>query len=163
MADPMAEFNKKVIDEFRSSGGKVSGQFAGAPMIIITHKGAKSGNSYTSPLVYSKDGDRYVIIASKAGALDFHDPVEIGAFELSPPLVVRPSIERGDRLLAAGLGQGAVHGRGFHELGVLPSRRHPGAAGEQQQEPGAGCEKQPVLRLEPAHHGCSVNSSARVA
>jgi deazaflavin-dependent oxidoreductase (nitroreductase family) len=68
MADPMAEFNKKVIDEFRSSGGKVSGQFAGAPMIIITHKGAKSGNSYTSPLVYSKDGDRYVIIASKAGA-----------------------------------------------------------------------------------------------
>jgi deazaflavin-dependent oxidoreductase (nitroreductase family) len=68
MADPMAEFNKKVIDEFRSSGGKVSGQFQGAPMIIITHTGAKSGKTYVSPLVYSKDGDRYVIIASKAGA-----------------------------------------------------------------------------------------------
>ncbi len=68
MADPMAEFNKKVIDEFRSSGGKVGGQFAGAPMIIITHTGAKSGKTYTSPLVYSKDGDRCVIIASKAGA-----------------------------------------------------------------------------------------------
>jgi hypothetical protein len=56
MANPMAEFNKKVIDEFRSSGGKVAGQFAGAPMIIITHKGAKSGKNYTTPLVYTKDG-----------------------------------------------------------------------------------------------------------
>ena len=69
MADPMAEFNKKVIDEFRANGGKVTGQFAGAPMIIITHQGAKSGKTYTSPLVYSKDGDRYVIIASKAGEI----------------------------------------------------------------------------------------------
>src|SRR5580704_5383239 len=68
MANPMAEFNKKVIDEFRSSGGKVAGQFAGAPMIIITHKGAKSGKNYTTPLVYTKDGDRCVIIASYAGA-----------------------------------------------------------------------------------------------
>jgi deazaflavin-dependent oxidoreductase (nitroreductase family) len=68
MADPMAEFNKKVIDEFRSSGGKVGGQFGGAPMIIVTHTGAKSGKSYTTPLVFSKDGDKCVIIASKAGA-----------------------------------------------------------------------------------------------
>jgi F420H(2)-dependent quinone reductase len=77
MADPMVEFNKKVIDEFRSNGGNLSRQFAerlgekllaGAPMIIVTHKGAKSGRIYTSPLVYSKDGDRYVIIASKGGA-----------------------------------------------------------------------------------------------
>ncbi len=77
MADPMAEFNKKVIDEFRSNSGNLSGQFAagvglemlaGAPMIIVTHKGAKSGTTYTSPLVYTKDGDRYVIIASKGGA-----------------------------------------------------------------------------------------------
>ncbi|HLX38605.1 MAG TPA: nitroreductase family deazaflavin-dependent oxidoreductase [Candidatus Binataceae bacterium] len=68
MADPMAEFNKKVIDEFRSSAGNVGGQFKGAPMIIVTHTGAKSGKSYTTPLVYSKDGNRYVIIASKAGA-----------------------------------------------------------------------------------------------
>ena len=68
MADAMAEFNQKVIDEFRSSGGKVGGAFAGAPMIIITHTGAKSGKTHTTPLVYSKDGERYVIVASKAGA-----------------------------------------------------------------------------------------------
>ena len=68
MADPMADFNKKLIDEFRSSGGKLTGQMAEAPIVIVTHKGAKSGTTYTSPLVYSKDGDRYVIIASKGGA-----------------------------------------------------------------------------------------------
>jgi deazaflavin-dependent oxidoreductase (nitroreductase family) len=111
MADPMAEFNKKVIDEFRSSGGKVSGQFAGAPMIIITHKGAKSGNTYTSPLVYSKDGDRYVIIASKAGAPKnpswYHNlvahpevTVEIGSEKFKAKASEARGAER-DRLFAA--------------------------------------------------------------
>jgi deazaflavin-dependent oxidoreductase (nitroreductase family) len=67
MAD-MNEFNRKIIEEFRANAGKVGGPFAGAPMILITHKGAKSGRSYTTPLVYSRDGDRFVIVASKAGA-----------------------------------------------------------------------------------------------
>jgi hypothetical protein len=44
--------------------------------------------------------------------------------------------ERGDRLLAAGLGQGALHRRRLLELGALPSRRHPGATGKQEHEPG---------------------------
>jgi deazaflavin-dependent oxidoreductase (nitroreductase family) len=69
MPNPEREqFNRKVVDEFRSNKGNVGGQFKGAPMIIVTHTGAKSGKSYTTPLVYTKDGDRYVIIASKAGA-----------------------------------------------------------------------------------------------
>ena len=69
MADPN-EFNRGVIAEFRANEGKVGGPFAGAPMILVTHKGAKSGKEYTTPLVYSKDGDAVVIIASKAGAPD---------------------------------------------------------------------------------------------
>jgi deazaflavin-dependent oxidoreductase (nitroreductase family) len=68
MADAMTEFNQKVVEEFRANGGKVGGPFAGAPMLILTHTGAKSGKTYTTPLVYSPDGDRFVIIASKAGA-----------------------------------------------------------------------------------------------
>lgn len=64
----MSEFNRHVIEEFRANGGKVGGQFAGTPMILITHKGAKSGRAYTTPLVYTRDGDRVVIVASKAGA-----------------------------------------------------------------------------------------------
>ena len=111
MADPMAEFNKKVIDEFRSSGGKVGGQFAGAPMIIVTHIGAKSGKSYTTPLVYTKDGNRFVIIASKAGAPNnpswYHNllahpevTVEIGADKFKAKASEVKGAER-DRLFAA--------------------------------------------------------------
>ncbi|MDO8432623.1 MAG: nitroreductase family deazaflavin-dependent oxidoreductase [Candidatus Binatus sp.] len=62
------EFNRKIIEEFRANAGKVGGMFANAPMILITTTGAKSGQARTTPLVYSKDGDRYVIIASMAGA-----------------------------------------------------------------------------------------------
>jgi deazaflavin-dependent oxidoreductase (nitroreductase family) len=61
------EFNRKVIEEFRANGGKVGGQFAGAPMVLLTTIGAKSGKTYVNPLVYTRDGDRYVIIASYAG------------------------------------------------------------------------------------------------
>jgi deazaflavin-dependent oxidoreductase (nitroreductase family) len=61
-------FNAGIIDEFRANGGKVSGMFEGAPMLLLTTTGAKSGNPYTTPVVHTKDGDRIVIIASKAGA-----------------------------------------------------------------------------------------------
>ena len=67
MAEPNA-FNKRIIDEFRANGGKVGAPFAGAPMILITTKGAKTGQLTTTPLVYNTDGDRMTIIASMAGA-----------------------------------------------------------------------------------------------
>ena len=111
MGDAMAEFNQKVIEEFRSSGGKVGGPFAGAPMIIVTHTGAKSGKTYTTPLVYSKDGDRYVIIASKAGSSTnpawYHNliahpevTVEIGNEKFKAKAVEAKGAER-DRLFEA--------------------------------------------------------------
>ena len=62
------DFNRQVIEEFRANNGVVTGQFAGAPMILVNHRGAKSGTEYTSPLVYTRDGDNFVIIASKGGA-----------------------------------------------------------------------------------------------
>jgi deazaflavin-dependent oxidoreductase (nitroreductase family) len=61
-------FNQQVIDEFRANAGVCTGPFAGAPMILITMTGAKSGRELCSPLVYSTDGDDPVIIASKGGA-----------------------------------------------------------------------------------------------
>lgn len=62
------DFNQRIIEEFRSNKGKVSGQFAGAPLLLLTTIGAKTGRSLTKPLAYSKDGDRIVLIASYAGA-----------------------------------------------------------------------------------------------
>ena len=64
----MSDFNENVINEFRSNGGKVGGRFEGASMMLLTTTGAKSGQARTKPVVYTKDGDRFVIIASKAGA-----------------------------------------------------------------------------------------------
>ena len=58
------EFNRKVVEEFRANGGKVGGNFAGSDMLLMTTTGAKSGLERMVPLVYTKDGERIVIIAS---------------------------------------------------------------------------------------------------
>jgi deazaflavin-dependent oxidoreductase (nitroreductase family) len=61
-------FNENIINEFRANAGKVGGPFEGAPMILLTSKGAKSGRPHTTPLVYMPDGDRVVVFASMGGA-----------------------------------------------------------------------------------------------
>jgi deazaflavin-dependent oxidoreductase (nitroreductase family) len=62
------DFNQRIIEEFRANKGKVGGQFAGAPLLLLTTIGARSGRAITKPLAYTKDGDRIVLIASFAGA-----------------------------------------------------------------------------------------------
>lgn len=62
------EFNRSLIAEFRANGGKVGGMFAGVPLLLLNHTGARSGVVRTAPLAYTRDGDRLVIIASKGGA-----------------------------------------------------------------------------------------------
>jgi deazaflavin-dependent oxidoreductase (nitroreductase family) len=64
----MDDFNKGVIEEFRANGGRVGGPFDGAPLLLLTSIGAKSGAARTTPLMYLPDGERLVIFASKAGA-----------------------------------------------------------------------------------------------
>jgi deazaflavin-dependent oxidoreductase (nitroreductase family) len=64
----VSDFNQQIIEEFRANGGKVGGYFEGANMLLLTTIGAKSGESRLNPLVYTTDGDRIVIIASKGGA-----------------------------------------------------------------------------------------------
>jgi len=62
------DFNQGVISEFRANQGKVGGQLANMPVLLLTMTGAKSGQTLTRPLVYTTDGDRLVVIASFAGA-----------------------------------------------------------------------------------------------
>ena len=68
MANPMNEFNQNIITEFRANAGKVGGPFAGAPMTLLTTKGATSGQPHTTPLVHLEDGGRVVVFASMGGA-----------------------------------------------------------------------------------------------
>jgi deazaflavin-dependent oxidoreductase (nitroreductase family) len=62
------DWNAKVIEEFRNNNGKVGGQFEGAPLLLLTTTGAKSGKEHTTPLMYLPYGDRLIVFASKAGA-----------------------------------------------------------------------------------------------
>ena len=65
MADP----NQQIIEEFRANGGKVGGPFEGAPMLLLHHRGAKTGTERVNPLMYQDLGDGSVaIFASKGGA-----------------------------------------------------------------------------------------------
>lgn len=64
----MNDWNQKVIAEFRENEGRVGGPFEGAPMVLVTSTGAKSGQSRVNPLMYLPNGDDVVIFASKGGA-----------------------------------------------------------------------------------------------
>jgi deazaflavin-dependent oxidoreductase (nitroreductase family) len=63
----VADWNKGTIDQFRAKGGKGIGPF-GDKLLLLTTRGAKSGQVRTTPVVYHRDGDRYVIAGSKSGA-----------------------------------------------------------------------------------------------
>ncbi|MGN6359865.1 MAG: nitroreductase/quinone reductase family protein, partial [Thermomicrobiales bacterium] len=60
--------NDPVIAEFRANGGQVGGRYTGRPILLLTTTGAKSGLPRITPLNYSTDGDRFVVIASKGGS-----------------------------------------------------------------------------------------------
>jgi deazaflavin-dependent oxidoreductase (nitroreductase family) len=62
------DWNQKVIDEFRANEGKVGGQFEGAPVLLLTTTGAKSGRRHTTPTMYQAGDDTLYVFASKAGA-----------------------------------------------------------------------------------------------
>jgi deazaflavin-dependent oxidoreductase (nitroreductase family) len=68
MSTSPEDFNANVIEEFRANQGRVGGMFEQMPLVLLHHKGAKSGADRVNPVAYLKDGDRYVVVASKGGA-----------------------------------------------------------------------------------------------
>jgi len=64
----MSDWNTQIIEEFRANGGKVGGQFEGAPLLLLHSTGAKSGQARVNPMMYQADGDNFAVFASKAGA-----------------------------------------------------------------------------------------------
>ncbi|MDP9237969.1 MAG: nitroreductase family deazaflavin-dependent oxidoreductase [Chloroflexota bacterium] len=104
------DFNQKVAKEFHNNAGKVGGPFAGADVLILTSTGARSGQTRWNPLVYTKDGDRFVIVASKGGAPTSPDwyhnlvahpsaVIEVGSDVISVDATMASGAER-DRLYA---------------------------------------------------------------
>jgi deazaflavin-dependent oxidoreductase (nitroreductase family) len=125
------EFNQQIIDEFRANEGRVGGMFEGSPLVLLTTTGAKSGRTVTTPVMYLADGDRYVIIASNAGA-DHHPAwyhnlratpgatVEAGTEKFQAKAVFIENEER-DRLYARMVEQAP----GFAEYEAKTTRRIP--------------------------------------
>lgn len=69
MSTSYRDFNRSLIEDLRAHGGRSSdGPFKGRDLLILTTKGAKSGETRETPLVYTRDGDRLVIVASKGGS-----------------------------------------------------------------------------------------------
>ena len=64
----MSDWNTKIIEEFRANGGKVGGPFEGGTLLLIHHRGARTGTERVNPVAYLPDGDRMVIVASAGGA-----------------------------------------------------------------------------------------------
>ena len=61
-------WNQKIIEEFRANDGVVSGRFEGKTLLLLHTTGAKSGKERINPVAYVRDGENYVVIASKGGA-----------------------------------------------------------------------------------------------
>jgi len=64
----MSDWNTGVITEFRKNKGKVGGNFEGAPLLLINHKGARTEKIRVNPVMYMRDGSRYLVFASKGGS-----------------------------------------------------------------------------------------------
>jgi deazaflavin-dependent oxidoreductase (nitroreductase family) len=105
-----ANWNQKIIEEFRATGGKVGGPFAGSTLLLLTTTGARTGKPRTNPVAFLRDGERILIIASAAGAATnpdwYHNlvanpdvTVELGAETFAATAVPLRGEER-DRLFA---------------------------------------------------------------
>ena len=96
------ERNEPIIKEFRENGGKVKGW---APLILLTTKGAKTGQPRIIPLMYVPYGNQILAIASKGGAVNhpewYHNvlahpyvTVEVGAEKFETTARILTGTER---------------------------------------------------------------------
>ena len=69
MSEAESLFGDEHVRRYRETGGEVGHIWKeGSTILLLTTTGRKSGEPRTTPLIYAKDGDRYVIVASKGGA-----------------------------------------------------------------------------------------------
>ena len=136
-------WNEKVIADFRANDGRVGGPFEGAPMVLVHHRGRRSGQEYVNPMMCLPtergDGSIYVF-ASKGGAPTNPDwyynltAAGAGTIELGTgtfPVTVRE-----------------LHGEEYDRIYAEQASRYPGFA--EYAEKTAGVRRIPVLELTPA-------------
>jgi deazaflavin-dependent oxidoreductase (nitroreductase family) len=146
MSDPL-DWNAKTIAEFRANEGRVGGTFAGAPIVLLHHRGRKSGREYVTPVMYlphDTDAGIIYVFATRAGA-----PVNPDWYR-NLTAAGNGTIERGTETYAVTVSE-LTGARRDHIYGEQ-ARRYPGFAEYERQT--AGVRTIPVLELtrrQPAH------------
>jgi deazaflavin-dependent oxidoreductase (nitroreductase family) len=99
-----------MIDEFHAKKGRGVGPF-GEHLVLMTAKGAKSGEAITTPLVFGREGDDYIVIASKGGAPT--NPAWFANIKANPEVEVEVPTETGTEKFKARAS--VVDDRGEHD------------------------------------------------
>jgi deazaflavin-dependent oxidoreductase (nitroreductase family) len=63
-------FGQEHVRRYRETDGEVGAIWNGAPALLLTTTGRRTGQPTTTPLIYGRDGDAYVLVASQGGAPD---------------------------------------------------------------------------------------------
>lgn len=139
----VSDWNQNVIAEFRSNDGKVGGNFEGAPLVLLHHRGRKTGKEFINPLMYladDRDADTIYIFASAGGAPSspdwYYNVTEAG----------QATIERGAGTYPVTVRE--ITGEDRDRIYDEQARRYPGFADYARKT--AGIRKIPVLELRPA-------------
>jgi deazaflavin-dependent oxidoreductase (nitroreductase family) len=137
------DWNEKVIADFRANDGRVGGPFEGAPMVLVHHRGRRTGHEYVNPMMYlaSERGDGAIyVFASKGGAPTnpdwYYNLTAAGA----------GSVELGTGTFPVSVRE--LHGEEHDRIYAEQARRYPGFA--EYAEKTAGVRTIPVLELTPA-------------
>ena len=103
-------FHADRVAEFRANGGRLNPPLDAVPLLVLTTIGARSGRPHATPMTYTRDGDRLIVIAAAGGAPThpawYHNlranpavTVEIGTDTYAATATIPAGAER-DRLLA---------------------------------------------------------------
>lgn len=87
-------FNRGVVEEFRTNGGKVGGQFEGGDLLLLHTTGAKSGKPRLTPLAYVTVDGKMLIVGSYAGAPK--DPAWVHNLRANPQVRIELGAETHD-------------------------------------------------------------------
>ena len=134
------EWNDKVIAEFRANGGRVGGNFEGAPVVLVHHRGRKSGREYVNPMMYlpdDADNDTIYVFATKGGAPSNPD------WYYNLTALGEAIVDRGTETYPATVRQ--LQGDERDRIYDEHARRYPGFADYAKQT--AGIRTIPVLEL----------------
>jgi deazaflavin-dependent oxidoreductase (nitroreductase family) len=136
-------WNEKVIADFRANDGRVGGPFDGAPMVLVHHRGRRTGHEYVNPMMYlaSERGDGTIyVFASKAGAPTNPD------WYYNLTAAGEASVELG--ISSSQVTVSELTGEERDTIYAEQARRYPGFA--EYAEKTAGIRTIPVLALTPA-------------